>query len=85
MTLKPTTSSTPLMSEEEMKARNKNNVIIGMILIGIVVAFYAVTLVRLQDNVAKRLVLDKEAAAMAKPALASPAHKNGAGEKGKAH
>ena len=48
------TTLTPL-SLEEGRARRKMSIAIGLVLAFLVVAFYAVTLVRLQDNVAKRI------------------------------
>ncbi len=63
MSLEPTILSIPSLSEEEKKSRNKMSVIIGLILSVVVVSFYVVTLVKLQGNVAEKLVLDQKAAA----------------------
>ena len=48
------TSFTP-MSIEEGHARRKNSLVIGLVLFALAVLFYAVTIVRLQGNVAKRM------------------------------
>ncbi len=47
------TSFTP-MSSEEGQARRKNSIVIGLVLFAMVALFYAVTIVRLQGNMAKR-------------------------------
>ncbi len=50
------TSFTP-MSIQEGRARRKNSVVIGLVLLVLVASFYIVTIVKLQGNVAKRMSL----------------------------
>ncbi|MCF6198174.1 MAG: hypothetical protein L3J67_02040 [Hyphomicrobiaceae bacterium] len=87
MSLEPTILSIPSLSEEEKKARNKMSIIIGLILSAVVVSFYVVTLIKLQGNVAQKLILDKAAAVRQTGAIApvlksAPALKNTDGNKG---
>ncbi len=69
MSLEPTVLTIPSLSEEEKKSRNKMSIVIGLILSLVVVSFYVVTLVKLQGNVAQKIILDKKAAASAAGAL----------------
>ena len=51
------------MTREQSKTRHKNSVAIGLALGLLVLMFYAVTIVRLQGNVAKRSAMSNAAAA----------------------
>lgn len=42
------------MSEEELKKRRRRSVAIALVLVGMVVLFYAITIVRLGGNVASQ-------------------------------
>ena len=81
MSLEPAILSIPSLSEEEKKARNKMSIIIGLILAVLVVSFYVVTLVKLQDNVKQKIILDKQAAASKAGVIVSDPK----GIKGEAH
>ena len=48
------TSFTP-MTLEDSNSRRKNSLVIGLVLFALVALFYAVTIVKLQGNVAKRM------------------------------
>ena len=43
------------MSEDELKKRRRRSVAIALILVGMVVLFYVITIVRLGGNVAERV------------------------------
>jgi len=76
--MEPTILSIPTLSEEEKKARNKMSIIIGLILLAVVVSFYVVTLIKLQGNVAQKIILDKQAVASEASAIVSvPKDKKG--------
>ena len=53
------------MTPTELQSRRKMSITIGLILAFLVVAFYAVTLVRLQGNMVKRAELDAASSAAA--------------------
>ena len=48
------TSFTP-MTIEDSNSRRKNSLVIGLVLFALVALFYAVTIVKLQGNIAKRM------------------------------
>ena len=45
---------TPTMTDEDVKKRRRRSIAIALILVGLVVLFYVITLVRLGGNVADR-------------------------------
>lgn len=42
------------MTEEEMKKRKRRSIVIGLVLAAFVVLFYAITIIRLGENVLNR-------------------------------
>ena len=42
------------MTEEEMKKRKRRSIVIGLVLAAFVILFYAITIVRLGENVMNR-------------------------------
>ncbi len=55
------TSFTP-MTLQEGRARRKNSIVIGLVLLVLVASFYIVTIVKLQGNVAKRMSMESRGA-----------------------
>ena len=47
-------TETPIMTDEDVKKRRRRSIAIALILVGMVVLFYVITLVRLGGNVADR-------------------------------
>ncbi len=79
------TSFTP-MTLEEGRARRKNSIVIGLVLLVLVVSFYIVTIVKLQGNVAKRMGMGGTTGSQQVPSPSNKAtvsKKAGSGQDGK--
>ncbi len=60
MTTNTTAPEFTPMTKEDSRSRGKLSLVIGLILGGLVLSFYAVTIVRIKDNLARRQQLEAQ-------------------------